>query len=120
MSMLLAAALASSVTDVPIFQRVALAEDISVVAFGVIEDSRCSDPAFCFREDELRIAAVLNWRGREYEVVLDWNRPLVVGDGYLYLTSAGTPANPGGAIRLERYRLSLAYVPFRESRSAGD
>ncbi|ABC63140.1 hypothetical protein [Erythrobacter litoralis] len=120
MSMVLAAALASSVENVPIFQRVAITDDVSVVAFGIIEDSRCSDVRFCFRDDELRVAAVLAYRGREYEVVLDWNRPLRVGDGLLYLTSAGTPANPNGAIRLEKYRLSLAYEPFDMVRSAGD
>lgn len=113
MSLLLAASLAATVENVAIFERVAVTEDISVVAFGVIEDTRCKDVSFCFRDDELRIAAVLAWRGREYEVVLDWDRPLRVGDGQLYLTSAGTPANPNGAIRLKKYRLKLVYVPDR-------
>ncbi|MHA6333718.1 hypothetical protein ACXYL9_08530 [Qipengyuania sp. CAU 1752] len=102
----------TTVEDVPIFRRVQVTPEISVVAFGVIKDSRCTDPTFCFRDDSLRVAAIVSYRGREREIVLDWDSPVQVGTGELYLMSAGTPANPNGAIRLEKYRLKLGYRPF--------
>ncbi|GAA4037129.1 hypothetical protein [Parerythrobacter jejuensis] len=119
LALLIAASLASApqdwdiATGVPIFQREQITPDVSVFAFGIIEDSRCVDPEFCFRNNELRVAAVVNYRGRESEVVLELGKPLAIGPGTLTLLSAGTPANPNGAIRLKKYRLNMVYRPAR-------
>ncbi|RZV32021.1 MAG: hypothetical protein EX262_08190 [Sphingomonadaceae bacterium] len=102
----------ATVDNVPIFRRVHITDEVSVIAFGIIKDSRCTGPEFCFRNDTLRVAAIVSYRGQEREIVLDWDRPVQVGPGELFLMSAGTPPNPNGAIRLENYRLKLGYRPF--------
>ncbi len=56
----LAAGSISVANDVPIFERVEVAQDVSVVAFGIIEDSRCASREFCFVEERLVVAVIVS------------------------------------------------------------
>ena len=110
---LAAAALTAGATwlaeDVAMFERRQINPDLSVVAFGVIEESRCPAETLCLDPGRLVVAAVASWRGREREVPLELGTPVRVGDGTLTLVSTATAATGQGAIPLQRYRLTFAY-----------
>lgn len=99
--------------DVAFFERVAVGF-VEVTPITVWRDSRCFDPAVCFREDTLVISVVLHDQRRLREVILKLDEPVEVPGGYLMLASAGTPPVRNGAIRLEKYNLELVYLPYSE------
>lgn len=104
------------VRDVRMFERVRLGPDVSVVAFGVMEDSRCTDPILCFEGDRLVIDTVLAWRGKEREVPLQLGVPHRLPGGTVLLAGTATPPNRQGATRLGEYRLDFVYYPAHHGR----
>ncbi len=110
-SMLIAATPAALV-DAAIFERVELTEDLSVIAFGVIEDTRCAEPKLCFKDDRLIVAAVVSYRGFDSEVAMELGEPIFLEDGSLTLTDTATPASENGAIQLKKYQLEFVFEPY--------
>ncbi len=110
---LAAAALTGGATwlaeDVAMFEKRQISPNVSVVPFGVMEESRCRPDRLCLDRGRLVIAAVVSWRGREREVPLALGAPVRVGTGALTLVSTATRPTGAGAIQLKRYRLTFAY-----------
>lgn len=97
-------------SDVRIFERINLGPDVALVAFGVMEDSRCASRNFCFDEDDtLVIDTVLSWRGKEREVPLTIGQPHRLPGGTVTMVATSTPPSAQGAIPLRRYRLTFRY-----------
>ncbi len=103
----------AAVDDVAIFERTQLTDELAVTSFGIVEDSRCSNSAFCFEDDRLVVAAVIHDGGRDREVAMVMGEPLRVTGGTLTLTGTSTPASRQGAIQLKRYRLDMEFQPTR-------
>lgn len=97
--------------DVRMFERVALGDEVSVVAFGVMEDTRCKDYRLCFAPDRLVVDTVLSWRGYEREVPLVLGVPHRVPGGTVTFIRTATPASDSGAIALKFYRMDFVYEP---------
>lgn len=97
--------------DVRMFERAELGRDVWVTAFGIRQDTRCTERKLCLRDDRLVVSAVVSHRGREREMLLELGRPVQFADGTLMLVSTGTPARDAGAIALKVYRLDLRWQP---------
>lgn len=95
--------------DVAMFERRQLNPELSLVAFGVMEETRCRANMLCLDPGRLVVAMVVSWRGQEREVPMELGSPVRVGGGTLTLVSTATPATGTGAIQLKRYRLTFAY-----------
>ncbi len=101
------------VRDVRMFERVDLGDGISVVAFGVMEDSRCTPRNLCLRDDRLVIDTVLTWRDGEREAPFAVGTRYPVPGGSVVFAGTTTPPSDTGAIRLKEYRLDFVFVPER-------
>ena len=99
-------------SDVRMFERVEFGRDISVTAFGIRHDTRCTERNLCLRGDRLVVAAVVSHRGRDREMLLELGEPVQFGDGTLTLVSTATPPSDQGAIALKFYRLDLRWQPY--------
>lgn len=104
-------AAASLAADVAMFEPVELAEDFSITTYGIVRDTRCYDPEFCFREERLVVAAVVTHRGQRQEFALELGEPVRVAGGWLSLSSSATRPRRNGATPLGEY--SLDYSFFR-------
>ncbi len=95
--------------DAGMFERMQLADDLSMVTYSIVRDTRCADSVLCFQDEELTVGVVINWRGKWKEYPVTLGRPLPVADGWL--TLLGTSAKPrlSGAIPLPEYRLSYSF-----------
>lgn len=91
------------------FERMQLADDLSMVTYSIVRDTRCADSELCFQDEELTVGVVINWRGKWKEYPVTLGRPLPIANGWL--TLLGTSAKPqlNGAIRLSEYRMSYSF-----------
>ena len=106
----LAAGSISVANDVPIFERVEVAQDVSVVAFGIIEDSRCASREFCFVEERLVVAVIVSDHGNEREYALEMGRPIQLQDGSLELVATSVAGNGPEATPLKQYQLDYTFT----------
>ena len=117
LSLAMSAALALSLTsgpgfatDLPMFERAELDQDVSLVTYGVLEDTRCRDPELCFREERLVLAAVVTSDGAYREAIaLELGVPVFVAGGWLTLTGTTAPPRDNGAIPLSEYALDFVF-----------
>ena len=119
MTLAASAALALSLTSgpgyasgLPMFERAEVEQGISLVTYGVLQDTRCRDAELCFREERLVLAAVVTFDGGYREAVaVELGVPVYVAGGWLTLN--GTTAQPrdNGAIPLSEYELDYTFEP---------
>lgn len=95
------------------FERVHFGDGVSIVAFGVMEDSRCADRVLCFRDDRLVIDTVLTSPDGEREAPFAIGTSHRVRGGIVTLAGTTTPASRAGAIQLGKYRFQFVYTPDR-------
>lgn len=95
--------------DVRMFERISLGDDVSLIAFGVMEDSRCAKPRLCFEDDRLVIDTMMVSRGIEREFPMELGVRYRLPGGTLMLADTSTPASENGAIALKHYRLDFVY-----------
>lgn len=99
----------ASLDNVGMREIVRLADDLTMVSYSIIRDTRCPDPVLCFQDEELIVLVVVDWKGRWKEYRVRMGQPVRVADGWL--TLLGTSAKPqySGALPLKEYRLSYAF-----------
>ena len=99
-------------TNESFFEDVQLG-DLSLSHVNIFHATRCADPEFCFRNNQLAISVILFTDDGLQEVILRlFEATPLPGGGTLTLTNTGTPPSQEGAIGLEQYQLELVYRPL--------
>ena len=99
-------------SGLPMFERAEVEQGVSLVTYGVLQDTRCRDAELCFREERLIVATVVTFDGGYREAVaVELGVPVYVAGGWLTLN--GTTAQPrdNGAIPLSEYQLDYSFEP---------
>lgn len=96
--------------DTPIFDQADLAEDVSIVTYGIMRDTRCNDPELCFQEERLVVAAVVTSRGQQQGLALEMGVPVRIADGWLTLVSSATRPALNGATALNDYSFDFEFT----------
>ena len=99
-------------SGLPMFERAEVEQGISLVTYGVQQDTRCRDAELCFRKERFVLAAVVTFDGGYREAVaVELGVPVYVAGGWL--TLIGTTAQPrdNGAIPLSEYELEYVFEP---------
>ena len=117
MSLIANAALAISLTSgpgyatgLPMFERAVVDDDVSLVTYGVVRDTRCRDPELCFREERLVVATVVTFGGGFREAIaVEMGVPVYVAGGWLTLTGTTALPRDNGAIPLSEYSLDYEF-----------
>jgi len=95
--------------NIGMFESVQLDPDVSVVAFGVVEDTRCRDVELCFEDNRLIIAVLVTDGTDRKGYELELGQPLELANGSLELTGTSTPATGRWATDFKKYRLDFTY-----------
>lgn len=116
-SLAASAALALSLTtgpgfaaDLPMFERAEVDDGVSLVTYGVLQDTRCRDAELCFREERLVVATVVTYAGGYREAIaVELGVPVYVAGGWLTLTGTSARPRDNGAIPLGEYALDYVF-----------
>ncbi|MFZ9396598.1 MAG: hypothetical protein ACO25F_11120 [Erythrobacter sp.] len=115
LSLLAAAGSAPIVSEVDMFERVAIDSDLEFYTIGVFDDTRCPDRELCNQEEKLVVAAVVIDGRRRTGVTLQMGIPLRIAGGTLTLVSTSAKPRLYGAIPLREYGLTYVFERDRES-----
>lgn len=115
LSLLAAAAPPPIISDVAMFERVAIDSDLEFYTIGVLDDTRCSDRELCVRDEKLVVAAVVIDGRRRTGVTLELGVPLRIAGGTLTLVSTTAVPRLYGAIPLREYGLTYVFERDRKS-----
>ncbi|RGP40780.1 hypothetical protein BPTFM16_01070 [Altererythrobacter insulae] len=100
-------------SDIEMFEPVELADNLSVVAFGVAEDTRCKNSDLCFENDRLAIAVLVTENGERRGVEMELGEKLQLSNGTLQFTASSTPPTGRWATDFKKYRVSFSFEQNR-------
>lgn len=109
----LVASSAVTYSEIEMFEPVELADNLSVVAFGVAEDTRCKSSDLCFEKDRLAIAVLVTENGKRRGVEMELGEKLQLSNGTLQFTASSTPPTGRWATDFKKYRVSFSFEPNR-------
>ena len=109
LALLAAAGSAPLVSDVAMFERVAIESELELYTVGVLDDTRCPDSELCFRDEKLVVAAVVIDGRRRHGVALQMGVPYRVAGGWLTLVSTTAKPREYGAIPLSEYGMTYVF-----------
>ncbi|WP_428027683.1 hypothetical protein [Altererythrobacter sp.] len=104
-----ASSAAAESASVPMFARAQLSDDVSLVTYGIMRDTRCNDPKLCFQDERLVVGVVVTVDGQRRDMMLEMGVPVPVADGWLELTGSPTQPRLSGATPLPEYQLDYSF-----------
>lgn len=112
LALLVASGATSSYSEVEMFEPVQLDSNLSITAFGIVEDTRCKNAELCFENDRLIIAVLVDEAGERRGYEVEMGQPLQLRSGTLTLTGTSTPANGRWATDINQYRLDFSFQQY--------